>query len=97
MNNDDFPQIHFEESFDEMWAHEVWSRGWYGGVTVELITGKKVKVFFYDPVRLAQELESAMSQGFPFIAEKNMIVISEVTPEIIRKSINRLVLEVFFE
>lgn len=64
---------------------------------VELITGKKVKVFFYDPVRLAQELESAMSQDFPFIAEKNMIVVSEVTPEIIRKSINRLALEGFFE
>jgi hypothetical protein len=36
-------------------------------------------VFFYDTVRLSQDLEEETKSGRPFIAEKGMIVVNDVT------------------
>ena len=74
-----FPKLHFREPFEDRVAFEVPSKGWYNGVTVELEDWRKYPLFFYDPIRLAQDLEAEVAQGLPFVAEPFMIVVPEIT------------------
>lgn len=49
-------------------------RGCYGG-----ITGGRVDVFLYSPIRRAQDLESDTKAGYPYVGEPGLIVVPEVT------------------
>ena len=58
---------------------------------MDIADGTTYELFFYDPVRLAQELDIEVKDGIPCIAEVNMVVVPEVTPAAIRAAIERLV------
>jgi hypothetical protein len=88
--------IHFPDWLDERAEWEVESKGWLQGVTVELADGARYSVFFYDPVRLSQDLQSDASQGRPYAAEPGMIVVPEVTREAIGEAVGQLVKAGFF-
>jgi len=92
-----FPKLHFREPLDEKLAWEISSKGWYAGLIVELENGLRFSVFLYDATRLAQDLESEIALGRPFIAEPGMIVISEITEENIRTAIQQLHREGWFD
>jgi hypothetical protein len=92
-----FPKLHFDYEYDDRLAYEVRSRGHLGGVTVELAEGSRHPVFFYDAVRLAQDLEEESRLGRPFIAEKGMIVLNEITLETMTAAVTALVKQGFFE
>lgn len=85
-----FPKLHFREPFEDLVAFEVPCKGWYDGVTVELEDGRKYPVFFYDPTRLAQDLEAGVAQGLPFVAEPLMIVVPEINEVAMRTAISLL-------
>lgn len=57
---------------------------------VELEDGRKYPLFFYDPIRLAQDLETEVAQGLPFVAEPFMIVVPEITEAAMRTAISLL-------
>ena len=57
---------------------------------VELEDGSRYEVFFYDPVRLAQDLQMDAENGRPYIAEPGMIVVPEISEESIRLAVMRL-------
>jgi len=88
--------IHFPEWFDERAEWEAESKGWLQGVTVELADGNRYPVFFYDPVRLSQDLEAEASQGRPYAAEPGMIVLPQVTRAAISEAVKQLVGAGFF-
>jgi hypothetical protein len=67
------------------------------GATVELADGARYPLFFYDPVRLRQDLEADASQGRPYVAEPGMIVIPEVTRGAIRAAVGQLIQTGFFQ
>lgn len=95
-----FPILHFRDPLE--WLVEVRYTGWYDGVTVEVENGSLYPVFFYDPVRLSQDLKVQLEGiddgwGKPFIAEPRMIVVAEITEENIRTAIDRLYAEGWFE
>jgi hypothetical protein len=90
-----YPVLHFREPFNERVAWEVTYKGWYSGV-VELEDGSRYSVFFYDPVRLTQELNDVIAQGQSCIAEQGMIVLSEVTEVNMRAAIAQLHREGWF-
>ena len=90
MNATDRPKLLFQEPFDERTAFEVSQKGWCGIGIVELPGGERVRVFFYDPARLAQDLETDVKAGDPFIAEPGMIVIPSVTREYMNEAVSRL-------
>lgn len=70
------PQVEFPEGFDDFgWEAE--AKGWLPGVRVRLV-GHTYTLTFYDPVRLAQDLEEELRQRAMF-AEKNLVVVNEVT------------------
>ena len=86
----DRPKLLFEANFDERLACEVEQKGWCGIGSVELPSGARVKVFFYDPVRLAQDLETDLKFGDTCIAEPGMIVIPRVTLDHMERAVSQL-------
>ena len=87
----------FEFEFDEKTAFEAEARGYWGHSKVRLEDGSLCPVVFYDPVRLAQDLEEESLQGRPFLAEKGLIVVKDVTLANMRRAVEELNKEGFFE
>jgi hypothetical protein len=88
--------IHYPDDFDTRDEYEMPLKGYFSGVVVELADGTSYPLFFYDPVRLRQDLEAAPKSGRSYLAEPNMVVIPEVTPEAIRQAVAGLVRDGFF-
>jgi hypothetical protein len=91
------PKLLFTETFDERLAYEVEQKGWCGIGVVELPGQSQVRVFFYDPIRLAQDLQTDTKSGEACIAEPGMIVIPRVTFEQMEKAVNRLYDKGYFD
>jgi hypothetical protein len=87
----------FVRDFSEREAQEARDRGCLSHVLVEVDGQRLYPVFFYDPVRLAQDLTTSAEHGQSFIAETGMIVLPEVTIENMRDAVNALYKEGFFD
>lgn len=86
----------FLNSFDDLAAREARDRGYLSHVYVEAEDGSRYPVFFYDPVRLKQDLEEMTRHGRPCIGDPGMIIVPEVTLECMNKAITILAQEGFF-
>jgi hypothetical protein len=84
-------EVVFPDWYDERGEWEANSKGWLQGVELRFAHGDVHSLFFYDPVRLAQDLEVETKQGRPFIAVPGMVVIPEVTREAILAAVAKLV------
>jgi hypothetical protein len=91
-----YPQLHFREPFDKEVAWEISNKGWYNGIVVELQNGARYSVFFYDPVRLTQDLQTEAELGRPYVAEPGMIVVPELSEVSMRLAVQRLHREGWF-
>lgn len=89
--------FHFPPEFDERAEFEMADRGYLWGGQIELADGRRFPVTFYDPVRLAQDVEGSGETGVPMLAEPGLVVIPEVTREAIQRTIPELVRERFFD
>lgn len=83
-------QVVFPDWYDERGEWEAKEKGWLDGVELRLADGKTQPLFFYDPVRLAQDLEAEARQGRPCVGQAGMIVIPEVTREAILTAVEKL-------
>jgi len=70
--------LNFPNEFDD-YAGEVESKGCFSEARLVLL-GRRYRVNFYDPVRLAQEIESALHRGTVF-CEPKVVVVRSVTRE----------------
>ena len=86
----DRPKLSFPYGFDERDAIESEERGYFGQAVVELPSGSRVKVCFYDPVRLSQDLETMQESGEACLAEAGLIILPSVTREYMEKAIQQL-------
>jgi hypothetical protein len=91
------PTLSFTHGFDERVAFEAELKGYYANAVVQLPTGKSFKVCFYDPVRLAQDLERGQESGEVCIAEPGLIVVPRVTLHYMERAVARLFKEGYFE
>lgn len=89
--------ILFPEDYDELAAFEHSKKGYLRDVVVRLESAGDYILYFIDPVRLQQDLESEVESGRSYLSEPNMIVIPEVTREAIETTVASLVEEGFFE
>jgi len=87
--------IHFPEWYDERGEWEAETKGWLQGVQVEFPKGQLYPLFFYDPVRLAQDLEAEDAMGV--VAEPGMVVIAELTRSNIVRAVEKLIFANYFE
>lgn len=85
------PEVDFGVTTDERWAFETEARGYCGTVRVRFQSGETYRVTFYDPVRLAQDLEV---EGI--IAEPGLVVVPKVTEMGMRESVRKLAAAGFF-
>lgn len=82
--------------FDPLDAFEAEKKGIWTAHVV-LADGRRFRVTFYDPARLAQDLESYQSLDQAYVAEPGMIVVPEVTRERMTAAIRQLADEGYFE
>lgn len=88
--------ILFPADYDAQSEFETPMRGYLSDVEVEL-EGLRYRLFFIDPVRLEQELKSNTDSGRRYFAEPNLIVLPEVSTEAIKKAIDGLARDGFFQ
>jgi hypothetical protein len=89
-------RVVFPEWYDERGEWEAKEKGWLQGVEVHFANGDVQPLFFYDPVRLAQDMEGEAKYGTPFIAHPGLILIPEITREGILSAIKNLVDAAYF-
>jgi hypothetical protein len=75
---------------------EARDRGYLSHVLAE-VDGHCYPVFFYDPVRLGQDLQESAKSGWPIIADPGMIVLPDLTLEAMENAVQRLSQQGFFE
>ena len=91
------PRLVFNGGFDERAAFEAEARGYCAGVSVEFEDGRRFPVVFYDPVRLAQDLQDETEAGYPFISEPGLIIVADVTRANMEAAVAKLTRESFFD
>jgi hypothetical protein len=90
-------RVHFPEWYDERGEWEAESKGWLQGVEFVSADGHRYPLFFYDPVRLTQDLEGVPGYRPVVLAEPGMVVVPGVTRDAILRAIPELVARRFFE
>jgi len=87
-------ELRLPDEFDDFYAREVEDKGVFFRA-IASISGREVSVTFYDPVRLAQDIEEEFrSRGS--LSIPHLIVLERVTRENMRAAVERLGPE-FFE
>lgn len=76
---------------------EAADRGYLSHVMVELNGGRLYPVYFYDPTRLAQDLEESVESDQRYIAQPGMIVVPHITRKAMEEAVERLHNEGFFQ
>jgi hypothetical protein len=80
--------LEFPEGFGEC-AWEVQAKGWFGEARL-CFQGKRYRMNFYDPVRLGQEIDSAIQRSGLFF-EPNLLVVQSLTRSNMEAAVARLV------
>lgn len=84
-------RIVFPDWYDERGEWEAKEKGWLQGVEIQFANGYVQPLFFYDPVRLAQDLDAQTKSGEPYIAHAGLVVIPEITRQAIVATLQKLV------
>ncbi|MEP3475707.1 MAG: hypothetical protein ABJN57_05775 [Hyphomicrobiales bacterium] len=82
-------ELSLPDDFDK-YAWELKSKGWYDHAVMSC-KGNKYKLSFYDPVRLAQEIQNELSSVDAFL-EDNLVVINTVDRSYMEKAVKYLAL-----
>ena len=96
MNHPAAYKLVFPEWYDERGEWEAEEKGWLQGVEIRYADGAVQPLFFYDPVRLAQDLEHEDADAMPFIASSGLIVIPRITRELMVRAVATLMEEGHF-
>jgi len=89
--------LSFSCEFDERVAWEIELKGWFEHAVVHLPEGGIVHISFWDPVRLAQDLETDLQAGKRCLAEPGMIVIPKLTVENMKAAVEELYHSGYFD
>jgi hypothetical protein len=77
-------QLVIPDDFDD-YSWEVESKGWFNGA-MAIFEGVHYRVVFYDPIRLAQEIEDELKENSVFF-ESNRLVVNAVNRKHMEKAI----------
>lgn len=91
------PTLEFPYGFDERIQFDAEQRGLYYLAIVRLPGGERVQVGFYDPLRIAQDLEREGRRKGSCVAIPGMIVIPNVTREYMESAVQELWRGEFFD
>jgi len=74
---------------------EVTSKGWFPEAEL-IVSGKRYRLNFYDPVRLGQDIEGELAEGRVFF-EPNVVVVRSVTRVNMEQAAEHLAQSVYVE
>ncbi len=89
------PRVIWPDGFDEQARFEMPFKGWLSAY-VELEEGWRYPVHFSDPIRLQQDLDQELQIGKPYFAVPGLIILPEVTIEVIEQAVQMLWQQGFF-
>ncbi len=81
-----YPQIIWDRELDEYSCGEMQARG-YARLDIAATEAVTYSLYFSDPVRLQQDLEVLVADGYPCFDEPGLVVIPEITVENIEKAV----------
>jgi hypothetical protein len=79
--------LSFTYDLDDRAAYEIEKKGFFEHAIANLPEGRRVKVSFWDPGRLAQDLEMEVKQGHVSLGQPGLIVVSRVTVENMKRAV----------
>lgn len=91
------PTIVFPDGYDARREFETQSRGYLGGVVVQLADGSRYEIFFSDLVRLEQNLMDDVRSGRAYYTEPGLVILPEITTEAIKTAVAGLMRDGFFK
>ncbi len=97
MNKRTEPELVFICNFDAQTEFEVEQKGWFEGAAVRLPNDILIPVSFWDPVRLAQQLEYDIKNGQSCLADPCMIIIPTITKEHMVGAVKQLFADKYFD
>ena len=97
MSENSRPSLRFVREFTELDEQEAQDRGYLSHVLADFGDGRLFPLCFYDSVRLQQDLKVRCALGKAFVADPGMVVVEEITLQVLKKVINQLCEERFFE
>ena len=89
--------LSFSCDLDERAEWEIEQKGWFEHALVLLPDGRSVRVYFWEPRRLAQDLETDLRSGRTCIAEPGMIIIPKVTVANMKAAVEELYHKGYFD
>jgi len=93
-----FPKVTYASGWQPVDDYETPAKAYRSGVGVELENGLKYTLFFVTPLRLNQELNYRLTnESVAFFAEANLIVVSDISREIIENTVKQLYDQGFFK
>ena len=81
------PTLTFEVEFDERTAYEVEQKGFFEHAIAHLPDGTQIRLCFWDPIRLAQDLATEEKLGRVSFAEPGLIIVSRITVDNMKKAV----------
>jgi hypothetical protein len=86
----------FPDWYDERAEFEHSAKGFLPDVEVRFADGTRHRLYFYDAIRLGQDLEEEVKLGRPFLSEPGLVIVPEVTRTSILKAVAGLWQRDFF-
>lgn len=78
--------LHLPDGFDDLLTE---AKGWFPDARLES-EGRIYRLTFYDPVRLAQEIESDLERG-GFFLERNLVIVPRVERKCLNIAVKQLI------
>jgi hypothetical protein len=77
-------ELQFPPYFDEV-QFEITAKGYFADATI-IVGERRYRPAFYDPVRLAQDLQDELATNGVFV-ERSIVVVDQVTRELIERAV----------
>lgn len=90
------PILSFTCELDDRAIWEIEQKGYFEHALVRLPEGESVRVSFWDPATLAQDLERENKRGRLCIGEPGIIIVPKVAPDIMRAAVYELYARGYF-
>jgi hypothetical protein len=97
MTISDLPTLSFSCEMDARAFYEIELKGFFQHTLVNLPDGTRVRVSFWDPIRLSQDLKTATERGKSCIAEPCIIILPKITLANMTAAVEELYRSGYFE
>src|SRR5690242_8918195 len=95
MSSTEYPRATWPKEFSEHDSLEMRAKG-YINLRIAVAPGVSHTLYFTDPVRLGQDVDAELRQGYPCFDQPGLVIVPEVTVENIDKAVPYLWRSGFF-